>query len=188
MDVVVRSVHRAGITPEYSSGFHPHPRLSFGPPLSVGIESNAEFFDLRVRGVTTAAEVCSSLAASVPEGFAIHECRGISAGSRSLGKFVVRYDYLIDAAKPPEIPGRLVVRRDDRDELDISGCVRACEASEAGILLSLVDQETYKVRLAEVCGALGFGSLVSREEELRITRTALWGRKGDRWVSPMDAT
>jgi len=43
-----RAARRAKISLVYSQGFHPRPKLSFGPPLSLGVGSIAEYLDLEV--------------------------------------------------------------------------------------------------------------------------------------------
>lgn len=43
---IQRSVKRAGIDAKYSEGFNPHMKTSFGYPLSLGIESIGEYFEL----------------------------------------------------------------------------------------------------------------------------------------------
>ena len=43
---VQRSVKRAGLPAKYSEGFNPHMKTSFGYPLSLGIESIGEYFEL----------------------------------------------------------------------------------------------------------------------------------------------
>ena len=45
---IQRSVKRAGIKAKYSEGFNPHMKTSFGYPLSLGIESIGEYFELEV--------------------------------------------------------------------------------------------------------------------------------------------
>lgn len=44
LQVVFRSLRRAGITTHFSQGFNPSPKISFGPALPVGTESLDEFF------------------------------------------------------------------------------------------------------------------------------------------------
>jgi radical SAM family uncharacterized protein/radical SAM-linked protein len=41
---ILRTLHRAAIATNYSQGFHPTPKISFGPALAAGTESTAEFF------------------------------------------------------------------------------------------------------------------------------------------------
>lgn len=47
-----RTIHRvlirAGIPMWYTKGFNPHPKISFGYPLSIGTESECEFLDIRI--------------------------------------------------------------------------------------------------------------------------------------------
>jgi len=45
VSVFHRAARRSGIPLAYSAGFHPLPRMSFGPPLSLGIESHSEYLD-----------------------------------------------------------------------------------------------------------------------------------------------
>jgi radical SAM family uncharacterized protein/radical SAM-linked protein len=48
---MVNCIHRALFAAEiplaFSEGFHPHPRIAFGPPLSQGIMGSAEMFDIQ---------------------------------------------------------------------------------------------------------------------------------------------
>jgi len=41
-----RAIRRAGLPVSYSQGFHPHMKLSFGPPLAMGYISRAEYMDI----------------------------------------------------------------------------------------------------------------------------------------------
>lgn len=45
---IQRSVKRAGINAKYSEGFNPHMKTSFGYPLSLGMESIGEYFELEL--------------------------------------------------------------------------------------------------------------------------------------------
>lgn len=42
---IIRGFRRAGIPLVYTRGFHPKPKISFGPALGVGIASSAEYLD-----------------------------------------------------------------------------------------------------------------------------------------------
>ncbi len=42
-----RAIQTAKIPVAYSQGFHPQPRIAFGPPLAVGVMGSVEVFDLR---------------------------------------------------------------------------------------------------------------------------------------------
>jgi radical SAM-linked protein len=44
-----RAIRRAQIEVAYSEGFNPHPKISFGPPLPVGVEGQREFVDIDLK-------------------------------------------------------------------------------------------------------------------------------------------
>jgi radical SAM family uncharacterized protein/radical SAM-linked protein len=46
MRVFERAIRRAQLPVAYSQGFHPHMKMSFSPPLSIGFTSEAEYLDL----------------------------------------------------------------------------------------------------------------------------------------------
>jgi len=185
MDVITRSLNRAGIPLEYSRGFHPHPRLSFGPPLPVGVESDDEYVDVKVAGALTAEALLDGLRVFLPPGFSAHGCRGIGTGVPSLGKFIVRYDYLVGAPTPPYSGGALPIRREGGETIDIGPAVLRLEQQGAETFLCLTDTEDYTVRFAEVMAGLGLGMENGADEEVRVRRVGLWGRSGDGWVTPM---
>lgn len=45
---LTKAIARAKIPVRYSEGFNPHPRLSFATAMSIGLESNCEFLDIRL--------------------------------------------------------------------------------------------------------------------------------------------
>jgi hypothetical protein len=48
MRIFERAFAAAGVPVSYSEGFHPHVRMSFGPPLKTGWESLEEYMDLQL--------------------------------------------------------------------------------------------------------------------------------------------
>ncbi len=44
--IIHRALRRARFPLAYTQGFHPQPRVSFGPPLAVGVQSDNEYFDV----------------------------------------------------------------------------------------------------------------------------------------------
>ncbi|MBZ0220774.1 MAG: TIGR03960 family B12-binding radical SAM protein [Candidatus Methylomirabilis sp.] len=79
MAAVIRGIRRAGLPIRYSQGFHPMPKLSFGQPLPVGIESMDEYMDMELSGKTDPAGLVESLNREMPEGI-----RFLSASSLPL--------------------------------------------------------------------------------------------------------
>jgi len=74
-------VRRSGAPVLYSGGFTPRMRLSFSPPLPLGVESRAEYFDLETLPLAE-SELRDALerAASMLCGFELLELRSLPAG------------------------------------------------------------------------------------------------------------
>lgn len=70
---------RAGIPLGYTEGFHPKPRLSFGPALAVGLESRAEYVDFESTEQLEGETLCVRLNAVSPLGMTFLEMRPLLA-------------------------------------------------------------------------------------------------------------
>ncbi|MCR4896958.1 MAG: TIGR03936 family radical SAM-associated protein [Lachnospiraceae bacterium] len=63
-----KCIRRAEIDVAYTGGFSPHQIMTFASPLSVGLESQAEYMDLKLNSLTSLQEIADALnAVSVPE-------------------------------------------------------------------------------------------------------------------------
>jgi len=75
MRVFDRALRRARIPVSYTQGYHPHMKMSFGPPLALGYTSEAEYFDMTLDTPFNSSMV-SSLNEALPDGFFV-----VTAGS-----------------------------------------------------------------------------------------------------------
>lgn len=69
-----RANRRAGLKVVYSEGFSPHQRMSFAMPLSVGYESDAEYFDLELSGAISSGDILQRLNDQMTDGIAVTDC------------------------------------------------------------------------------------------------------------------
>jgi radical SAM-linked protein len=69
-----RAFHRAAIPMKYTEGFHPHPRLSFGNPLPVGMESLKEQVVITVEDAYDETRFESMVNPRLPEGLLVTGC------------------------------------------------------------------------------------------------------------------
>jgi radical SAM family uncharacterized protein/radical SAM-linked protein len=86
MHALLRAVRRAALPVAYSQGFHPKPRVSFGPALAVGIESTCEYLDLELIGVVDPRDAGERLARELPEGLRVLEAFEIDPQGPSIGE------------------------------------------------------------------------------------------------------
>lgn len=117
---MVRSLRRAGLEMAYSEGFHPHPKLSFGPALAVGVSSSHEFFDLQLTTDPAPDLLKNKLNMALPEGLKILDVKKITHHVKPLNAIINRASYsLLLRAEPGDIPHIIesLHRLPERDQL-----------------------------------------------------------------------
>ncbi|HGY56032.1 MAG TPA: TIGR03960 family B12-binding radical SAM protein [Caldithrix abyssi] len=96
---IVRNFHRAcrrrQIPLMYSQGFHPHPKMSFGPPLSLGYTSSAEYVDLEISRAYT-GNLQDDLNPALPEGLRIVRVQKTKHPGDSLVSLINAFLYEVD--------------------------------------------------------------------------------------------
>jgi radical SAM-linked protein len=80
----------------YSQGFHPKPRVSFGPALPVGVESQCEYLDLELVGVHEAAAVAERLSGALPPGLELGEAKVIDPHTPSISASLRAVHYVVE--------------------------------------------------------------------------------------------
>jgi radical SAM family uncharacterized protein/radical SAM-linked protein len=93
MHALLRAIRRAGLPTAFSQGYHPKPRVSFGPALPVGVASRCELADLELLGPHEAGEVASRLARALPEGLTVLGAEVLAPRSPSIGESVRAVHY-----------------------------------------------------------------------------------------------
>lgn len=74
LQLIFRTLRRAQIRTNFSQGFNPSPKISFGGALPVGMESDAEFFIMDLPTPLSDLKVTrEKLNSNLPEGIRIHE-------------------------------------------------------------------------------------------------------------------
>jgi radical SAM-linked protein len=71
MRTLHRAFRRADILLAFSQGFNPHPSISVASPLSLGIESIAEYADVEIDALISDIEIKDKLNNALPEGIRI---------------------------------------------------------------------------------------------------------------------
>ncbi len=186
MTAILRALRRAALPLAYSKGFHPQPRVAFGPPLGVGVEGLKELFDLTLGAPMQPETVLRALQAVLPQGLQVQAVAPLPERTESLQSFISRYEYEIigcDAPRGQEAlrAGTLRALRDGK-EVDLRAVLEDLQVlAPDRVRLLLQDTPELKVRLEELLKVL-----FSQEIwQLRARRLALWGRRGWQWVEPM---
>lgn len=96
MTALLRAFRRAQLSIPHSRGFHPKPKVSFGPACPVGTESRAEFLDLELFGAQDPAAVADRVRANLPEGFRLLSCEAPGPGGESLSRIIRGIEYRVE--------------------------------------------------------------------------------------------
>jgi radical SAM-linked protein len=96
MHALLRAVRRADLPVAYSQGFHPKPRVSFGPALPVGVESACEHMDLELLGDADPADVARRLAAQLPDGLGVLEAEIVPPEEPSISEAMRAIHYRVE--------------------------------------------------------------------------------------------
>ena len=76
------ALRRARIPVEYSAGFNPRPRMSFGSAVGVGVTSDDERIILELAEPMAASEVKEALNSMLPEGIEVLEAEALPEGTK----------------------------------------------------------------------------------------------------------
>ncbi len=95
VQVFSRTLRRADIPVVISGGFNPRFKISFGPPLPLGISSNSEYLDLKLKEAVNLGELKEKINQVSPLGLKIIKAREIPLNSESLTKIIDSAAYLI---------------------------------------------------------------------------------------------
>jgi radical SAM family uncharacterized protein/radical SAM-linked protein len=191
-----RTLRRARVAMVYSSGFNPHPRMAFGPPLTTGYRSEAEYLDLHYYAGDDET-MTERLAAALPDGLTLLEIKPLFNKHRNLTDVINRADYFVDMPTRVELEklaalmqqAEIPVLRSKEGEPGKTVDIRPyiAEAEVKGQTLRLVTriEQGKTVRVNEILTLLldGQNDLVKR---CLVTRTGLYIQFGDLIVTPMD--
>ncbi|GAB4321528.1 MAG: hypothetical protein Kow0074_12550 [Candidatus Zixiibacteriota bacterium] len=199
--VIERAIRAAGLPVSYSEGFHPRMKVSFGPPLSFGLVSRAELFDVILDRNVEESDV-DALRRTFPAGVELVEAQGLPAQVPSLTETINEAEYSalipLDAETAQSLIEAFIQQpqiqfqrpdRPDRKPFDPRVSLRQTEMEVVPegvrwtIRLSIGTKG--QIRPAE-WAALIFGFNEDQIGELIIERTALRVRRNDAVSSPFD--
>lgn len=88
-------MRRANVDICYSEGFSPHQKMSFAAPLSVGIISKGEYFDIEVNSSLSSKEMIKNINAQNVEGVKVVSYKELPEGAKNAMSIVAGADYFV---------------------------------------------------------------------------------------------
>ena len=97
-------IRRCGIDIAYSEGFSPHQKMSFAQPLSVGSESNAEYFDMELKSAVSSQDIIDRMNSTQADGIHVLDAVLLPDNAENAMASVFAADYTVRFRKGYECP------------------------------------------------------------------------------------
>jgi len=128
--VFTRTLRRADIPVVISNGFNPRFRISFGPPLPLGISSTSEYLDIKLKEDIKVEELTERLNLVLPQGLKILQAKIIPSSADSLVKVIDKASYVITL----KIKERLLDSTAKNQEAELRGLKQEIEENNKRFL------------------------------------------------------
>ena len=199
MALFIRAFRRAGLPLAHTEGKRPRPKLSFGPALSVGVESVAEVMDVTLIRQGVPAELMARLNEMLPDEATVTGVVALTGQDRSLTLDDLGYAYQLRwqdgipddlAARVKQVMGKseiLITRVDKKGRekvLDIRPLIGRLEMTDDCLELFFQADGNRVPRVSELIDIMGF---TPGDPSIRTRRTGLYFLAGDRYASLLDA-
>ncbi|MEO0092414.1 MAG: TIGR03960 family B12-binding radical SAM protein [candidate division WOR-3 bacterium] len=176
---IYRALRRSELPIAYSKGFSPHPLVSFGPPLQVGVISNAEYFDLEMTRYYS-GNIIRDLGIFFPKDIRIVDARLISRRTPSLGKSCNLIQYLIT-----DIPWESDIEAILKRQKNINGIEEIVFSTPQSLQLYI--NIGPKIKLYSILQEL-FLLDETKVRQLNVVRQEIYAVKNGKRFTPMEVT
>lgn len=188
LQLIFRTLSRAGLPVVFSQGFNPTPRVSFSQALPVGVESLDEYFDVELeQPLRDLAATQDALNANLPEGLHVHT---VELAPKTVAmSYLSHYEVHSDRLRHPEIPERVSTflgqsswiidrfRKNRHKELDIRPLVVQMMVQDGTLTLGLLSHQgqpgiSPREVLEKVLGFSGQEALLAGIIKVKVEETA----------------
>ncbi len=203
MRMFERAIRRADIPVAYSQGHHPRPKLSFGPPLTLGYTSRGEFLDIQL-DTPFQEPMIDRLNEVLPDGFHVLQGKPVFGKAASVSSQINLACYEVELGPETAIssektfavlaqPSILVkrVKNEEINEIDVRDSILNIELRQGtGVHLLYMELALGNrgfVRPDEILSTC-FGLSTQEILPLKICRTALMVSTGGSRLSPFEVS
>lgn len=195
-----RCIKRAGIAVAYSNGYNPHEKINIVHPLSLGFETDRDYFELDTVLAYDPQRILEGMNLALPEGIRFTDCREIPYSSRNLSSVTEMslYEAFLPSSRNLNISAFIIqdevrIQKKDKktkglvekDVKDWIGSIELLDETEEGSTVSLLLRSAPNETLNPVNllqALCGFSGAVFDREALRVTRKDLFARRDGKLV------
>ena len=161
MSAFRRGLRRVEAPVIWSQGFHPQPKMSFGPPLPTSMASVGEWMDLELKRPLDVARFSELLRGAMPEGLPVLGVEEVPVGRKSVAARVDGFVYRVGAseAEIPALGEALETWSEGKPwvvQVEKKGQVLDVDLRDVVLDLSLVEPGVVELRVA----AIGAGARI----------------------------
>ena len=213
MRTLEKGARRAKLPLFCTKGFRPRVKVSFSPPLPIGVESRSEFVDFFLEEYVSPRQAEIDLNGALPKGLDVLEAKILGEGVKPVGKVIDAAEYSI---RLRDIPDKRQLSKAVKRYMEVTSIVYERIQHRRSRTVDL-REGTYKLEMLEEDGELekrdmAYLSLVCKDgiggtvkpmevievlldrmnvpplsrELIAVVRTGLFAYRGGRLISPME--
>lgn len=186
-------MRRANVDIAYSEGFSPHQKMSFAAPLSVGIISKGEYFDIEVNSTKSSEIMMKELNEQNVEGVEILSYKLLPEGAKNAMSIVAGADYFVHLdIFTEEVVDKFytqqaihVLKKTKRSEkiVDIKPMIYELKYQTNGIFMKVAQGSVANLKPDLVIKALSEFAEISLPEFVQYERLDMYCLENDQLVS-----
>lgn len=186
-------MRRAEIDVAYSEGFSPHQKMSFAAPLSVGVTSRGEYFDIELNHTDNTREMLKKINAKNAEGVEVLSFKLLPDGAKNAMSIVAAADYFIttDLFCSEELSSFFaqdeinVIKKTKKSEreVNIKPLIYDIRLEENGIFLKVAQGSTANLKPELVMEALATYTGKTLPAFVQYERLDLYCMEGEQLIS-----
>lgn len=187
IEVFRRLLRRSTLPMTFTSGFHPQPKMAFGPPNSVGYESETEYIEVELSRRFSSEEVKMAVSKALPEGFEIVSVRNVPVMFPSFESLVNLALYEIKLDVPKDMLDKFLsqpeiiiekIKKDGVQRINAKPLIKQiiCENGTTRLMLRFAPKGNLKADKI-IQSMLGLSE--DQTKQLHINRKALYAEKAD---------
>lgn len=186
-------MRRANVDICYSEGFSPHQKMSFAAPLSVGVISKGEYFDIEVNSSLSSKEMIKNINAQNVEGVKVVSYKELPEAAKNAMSIVAGADYFVytdlfteeqvnDFYAQDEIN---ILKKTKKSEkiVDIKPMIHEMKFNEDGIFMKVSQGSAANLKPDLVMSALEQFAGAKLPEFVQYERLDMYCLKNDKLVS-----
>lgn len=197
-----KAMRRAHVDVAYSTGFSPHQIMSFASPLSIGLTSDGEYFDMEVNSAKDAEDLKTRLNAVMAEGIVVTDIRRLPDGAKNAMASVAAAGYIVRIRKGCEqdVPFAEAIDRFQKEEhayygkqtkkgevtLDLKEGVHALSFDQGAVAMTIDTGSSRNIKPEMVMEYLySYYGKQRGDFDFVIHRTETYGRADDGALLPL---